>query len=137
MEALRRATEAHDVEGIIALLAPDVVLRSPISGRVRFAGRETVADLLRVVFGVLADIRFYETVGEGERTQVLFWRGRVLGLPLEEANLIRLDAQGRVAEMTLFMRPLVSLSALAVAVAPRLLTHRGPARRAFLRALTP
>lgn len=133
MEPLRRATEAHDVEGIIALLAPDVVLLSPIVRRARFEGRDEVADLLRVVFTVLHDIRFTETVAEGERTQVVFWRGKVLGLHLEEANLLRLDDAGRIREMTLFMRPLASLAFLAVVVTPRILLRGRSARRALLR----
>jgi len=125
------------VEGIVALLAPDVVLRSPISGRARLEGRETVADLLRVVFTVLDDIQFYATAGEGERTQAVFWCGKVLGVHVEEANLLRLDAEGRIAEMTLFIRPLAGLFTLALVLVPRLLRHPGPVRRAVLRALVP
>ena len=114
MEALRLAAEAHDCAGVIALFAPDVIVRSPITQRIRFEGLAQVSDLFERVFDVVSDIEFYETIGDGTaKDQVIFWRGRVGRLYLEEANLLRLDDQGRISEMTVFMRPIPGLLALA------------------------
>ncbi len=109
----QRATEAHDVQAVIALLAPDIVVRSPITNRIRFEGIEQVSDLFVRIFDVISDIRFYETIGEGEASQVIFWRARVGRHYLEESNLLRLDDQGRIREMTVFMRPVSGLMVLA------------------------
>jgi hypothetical protein len=87
---------------------------------IRFEGVEQARDLFRRVFTIIEDIRFYETVGEGMSTQVIFWRGRVGGHYLEEANLLRLDDKGRIAEMTVFMRALPGLLALAERLAASL-----------------
>ena len=54
----RRAEEAHDIEGVLETLAPDVVVRSPITDRVTFQGRDEVRELLRSVFATIDDISF-------------------------------------------------------------------------------
>jgi hypothetical protein len=135
VEALRLAAEAHDVDAVIACLAQDIVIRSPITQRIRFSGLEQAADLMRRVFDLVGEIRFYETVGEGERTQVIFWRGRIGGAYLEEANLLRIDADDRIGEMTVFMRPLPGLLALAATLGPSLARRRGRTRALLLKAM--
>jgi hypothetical protein len=89
----------------------------------------------RRVFGVISDISFYETVGEDERTQVIFWKGRVGGQYLEEANLLRLNDQGRICEMTVFMRPAPGLLALAAGLASSLASRHGRARALAVRSV--
>jgi hypothetical protein len=129
LNAVVAANERHDVEALIACFAPDIVVRSPITERVRFEGIEEVSDLFRRVFSVIHDIRVYETIGEG-RSCVMFWRGRVGQNDLEEANLLRFDENGLVKEMTVFMRPVPGLLALALELASSLAGRRG-----FLRGL--
>jgi len=128
MLAFEQAAHDHDVEAAIACFATDIVIRSPITQRIRFVGIEQAADLFRRVFALISDIRFYETVGEGERTQVIFWRGRVGCHYLEEANLLRMDSEGRISEMTVFMRPLPGVLALAVGLASSLASRHGAPR---------
>jgi hypothetical protein len=38
---MRSAAEAHDVEGVVANLAEDAVLRSPVTDRILFRGRRS------------------------------------------------------------------------------------------------
>ena len=135
MLELQRAAEAHDPQAFIALLAPDIVVRSPITQDIRFEGIEQATDLFERVFAVLSDIRFYETIGEGESSQVIFWRGRVGRHYLEEANLLRLDEQGRVREMTVFMRPLPGLLALATELISSFGSRHGRVRGLLLRVM--
>ncbi len=135
MLALQRAAEAHDVEAMIGCLAGDVVVRSPITRRIEFHGIEEVGDLLRRVFALVEEIRFYETVGEAERVQAVFWRGRVGGQVLEEANLLRLDEQGLITEMTVFMRPIPGLLVLASGLASSLARRRGRVRALIVTAM--
>lgn len=120
MESLKLAAEAHDCEAVIALFADDIVIHSPITTLIRFEGIEQASDLFRRVFDIIEDIRFYETVGEGLSTQVIFWRGRVAGHYLEEANLLRINESGQIAEMTVFMRAVPGLLALAERLAASL-----------------
>jgi hypothetical protein len=129
LHAFVSAQERHDVEAVIACFAPDIVIRSPITQRVRFEGIEQASDLFRHVFCAISEIRVYETIGDG-RSQVVFWRGRVGKNYLEEANLLRFDENGLVKEMTVFMRPAPGLLALALELASSLAS-----RRSFVRGL--
>ena len=133
MKALEQAAEGHDVEGVIACFAPDIIIRSPITQRIRFSGIEQASDLFRRVFDLVSEIRFYETVGEGSTTQVIFWRGRVGRHYLEEANLLHLDGHGQIREMTVFMRPVPGVLALAARLASSLATRRGRLRAIAVR----
>lgn len=121
---LERAAHAHDVDAVIACFANDILIRSPITQRIRFAGIERASDLFRRVMSLISDIEFYETIGEGEKSQVIFWRGRVGRHYLEEANLLRLDDDGRITEMTVFMRPIPGLLTLAAGLAASLAGRR-------------
>jgi hypothetical protein len=132
MQALEVAVHAHDVEGVIACLAPDIVIRSPITQRIRFVGLDQASDLFRRVFKIVSNVRIYETVGDGEATQVIFWRGRVGRHYLEEANLLRLDEVGRIREMTVFMRPIPGLLALAEQLAASLASRHSVMRKLIL-----
>jgi len=132
LHAFMSAQERHDVEAVIACFAPDIVIRSPITQRVRFEGVEQASDLFRLVFRVIRDIRFYETIGDG-RSQVVFWRGRVGRNYIEEANLLRFDERGLVKEMTVFMRPVPGLLALAVELASSMAGRRSSLRGVVVR----
>jgi len=134
MRELELAAHAHDADAVIACFANDIVIRSPVTQRIRFADIEQANDLFRRVLQVISDIEFYETVEEGEATQVIFWRGRVGRQYLEEANLLRLDDDGRIREMTVFMRPIPGLLALAVGLAASLACRRHPIRGLAVRA---
>jgi hypothetical protein len=132
LRAFISAQERHDVEAVIACFAPDIVIRSPITQRVRFEGIEQASDLFRQVFRAISDIRFYETIGDG-RSQVVFWRGRVGRNYIEEANLLRFDEHGLIKEMTVFMRPVPGLLALAVELASSLAGRRSSLRGVVVR----
>ena len=133
MHALKLAVESHDAQAVIALLAPNIIIRSPITTLIRFEGIDQTGDLFRRVFSVVSGIRFYETVGNDGKTQVIFWRGRVGKHYLEEANLLRLNAQGRIAEMTMFMRAVPGLLALATELASSLASRQGRLRSYIVR----
>ena len=132
LHAFMSAQERHDVEAVIACFAPDIVIRSPITQRVRFEGIEQASDLFRRVFRAISDIRVYETIGDG-RSQVVFWRGRVGRNYIEEANLLRFDERGLVKEMTVFMRPVPGLLALAVELASSMAGRRSSLRGVVVR----
>jgi hypothetical protein len=125
----RAAAEAHDVEGVIATLAADVVLHSPITERVGFRGHDEMRELLGSVFEALTDIRYTHDIGN-ERQRALFVRARVGGQPVEEAMRIGLNDHAQIDEITLFFRPLPGLAALAGALAPRVVERRHGRARA-------
>jgi hypothetical protein len=131
---LQSSGEALDAERFIALLAPDIIVRSPITELIRFEGIEQARDLFTRIFSLLGPSDFYQVVGAGSSTQVIFWRGSVDGVYLEEANLIRMNADGKIAETTVFMRAVPGLLQLASRIAPSLATRHGRGRALFIRA---
>jgi SnoaL-like domain len=132
---LRVAFEARDLQGVAEALAPDVVLHSPITSSFRFVGRDEVAALLGIVRQVFEDLNYLAEFGE-DRIRVLVLRARVNGQQLEGTDILRLDEQGRVSELKVFIRPLPGLTALAAALAPRLARDTGWARSAAVAGMT-
>jgi len=130
----RRAAEAHDIEGMLDTLAPDIVLRSPITDRVVFQGRDEIRELLQSVFATIHDIRYFADVGD-RRSRALFDRAIVNGQPLEQATRIELDADERIREITLFFRPLPGLATLTAELVPRVARKHGRFRATMARLL--
>jgi SnoaL-like protein len=130
----REAAEAHDIDALLDTLAEDVVLRSPITDRVRFQGRAELGELMRSVFATVEDIHYFADVGDA-RTRALFDRARVGGQALEQAVRVQLNARQQIQEITIFFRPLPGLASLTAALAPRVARKRGRLRYIMARIL--
>jgi hypothetical protein len=126
---LRVAFEARDLDGVAEALAADVVLHSPVTSSFRFVGKDEVTALLGIIREVFEDLHYLDEFGE-DGSRVLVFRARVSGQQLEGTDILRLDEQGRVCEIRVFIRPLPGLTALTAALAPRLARHMGRARSA-------
>jgi SnoaL-like domain len=114
----RLAVEAKDLEAATATLREDVVLHSPILFR-GFEGREIVTQVLTHVAATLEDFRYTDELAE-EGTVVLRFKARVGDRELEGIDFLELDEEGRVAELTVFMRPMSALTAFNEQMAVRL-----------------
>jgi ketosteroid isomerase-like protein len=130
----REAAQAGDVEALLATLAEDVVLRSPITDRVTFHGRQEIRELMRSVFATVENIRYFADVGDA-RTRALFDRATVGGQALEQAIRVELDERHQIAQITIFFRPLPGLAGLTAALGPRVARKHGPARALIARVL--
>jgi hypothetical protein len=104
----RRAAEEKDLELLVSTLREDVVLHSPILFR-GFEGREAVAAVLTQVAAVLEDLRYVDEL-HGEGTVALRFEATVGDRELEGVDYLTLDDEGRVADLTVFMRPLSALT---------------------------
>jgi len=119
-------------------LHPDVVLRSPLSDRARFAGPERVLEVIGAALGAFGPLDHHDEVGDG-RTRVLLTRGSVEGVPFDETTVLRLADDGRIVEITLSIRPLPAAVAVLRTLGRGLLVAQGKplAGRAVHVALTP
>jgi SnoaL-like domain len=114
----RRAAEAKDVELMTEALREDVELHSPVLFR-GFEGREMVGAVLTHVAAVLEDLTYIdEAVGDG--TVVLRFKAMVGDKQLEGVDYLTLDEDGKVADLTVFMRPMSALTAFNAQMAERL-----------------
>src|SRR5215218_4908195 len=105
----RRAAEAKDLQLLTATLREDVVLHSPILFR-GFEGRDAVGHVLTHVAATLEDLTYVDEVAGGGSVCLRF-EARVGELELEGIDFLELDEEGRVAELTVFMRPLSAITA--------------------------
>lgn len=114
----RIAAEAKDLELMRATLREDVVLHSPILFK-GFHGRETALLVLGQVIEVLEDFRYTDELLQGD-TVVLRFKARVGDRELEGIDFLELDPEGKVAELTVFMRPLSAVNAFNAEMTERL-----------------
>ena len=116
-ERFRTAVEAGHVDGMIELLAPTVVFNSPVTFK-PFRGSETVAVVLRGVFEVFEGFRYIDEVA-GEELHGLVFEARVGEREVTGIDLFRATGDGRIAELTVMVRPLSGVMALAEAMGPK------------------
>lgn len=131
---MRRAWAARDVDLLGEALAEDVVLHSPILSR-PFVGRDGALELFTALFGAFQEVEFLETFAVAD-SQAFVWRGRIGGRSITGMDLLHLNERGQIAEVWVFIRPLVSLAAFAAGAAGPLAAHRGPVRHVLARILT-
>jgi hypothetical protein len=112
------AAAGLDIDALIATLAPDVVLHSPVTFR-PYVGRETVGGVLRLVSEAFDGWRCIEELNGPDGVLGFVFETRVDGRALQGLDLLRLDASGLVADLTVMIRPLSGLVALAQAIGPK------------------
>lgn len=126
----RAASEANDIESLVAALAPNAELVSPLSRRMVFRGREDLRVLFRAIYGSLRGLHWYDEVGDG-RIRVVLGRGFVGGLRIDDAMVIELDDDGRIQRIRPHLRPWLALTAFALQLGPKLVRDFGVVRRAL------
>lgn len=120
MHPFRAAVEARDADAVVALLADDVVFRSPVV-HTPYQGRETVGHLLRTVLTVFEDFTYTHDLGEdGPGQHALVFRARVGDRELEGLDLLTTAEDGAITELVVMVRPLSGALALAEAMRERL-----------------
>jgi len=116
MHRFRAAIEAQDVEGAIALLAKDVVFRSPVVFK-PYHGRDAVAPLLIAVSRVFEDFRYECEIGAPDaRDHALVFSARIGDRKLEGCDFLHTDEHGLIDDFCVMVRPLSGALALAEAM---------------------
>jgi SnoaL-like domain len=110
----RDAVESGDLAAAGELFAPDIVFHSPVTFH-PFVGRETVAGLLALVAETFEDFRYTGEL-QADGAHGLIFQASVSGREIEGIDLLRLDAQGLIAEFTVLLRPLSGLVPFAQAM---------------------
>jgi SnoaL-like domain len=116
--AFQAAVESGDAEALRSTLAEDVVFNSPVVFT-PYRGIEAVAPLLAAAVSVFEDFRYTGAVCDGDR-QVLVFEARVGDRNVQGVDILRLDPDGLVAELTVMLRPMSGVAAMAEAMRRRL-----------------
>ena len=108
-----RMIDTADLAALPALLHPDVVFRSPAAFK-PYEGAPAVALILRTVFGVFSGFAYERQFATGDGFDVaLEFRAQVGDRQLKGIDLIRFDADGRIVDFEVMVRPASGLQALA------------------------
>jgi hypothetical protein len=118
MHAFRAAVEARDMDAGLALFADDATLDSPVAFK-PFTGIEQVSVVLRAVFETFEDFRYTDELEGPDGTHALIFEARVGDKSVQGLDLIREDADGRIENLTVMVRPMSGLMALAEAMSAK------------------
>jgi SnoaL-like domain len=100
----RVAAETKDLDLMRGTLAEDVTFHSPVVFKA-YEGREMTMVILSNVIEIFEDFRYLDEA-RGDGTVVLRFAARVDDkFEIEGVDYITLDADGRIADLTVFMRP--------------------------------
>ena len=95
-----------DKDALSGILAEDVVLYGPL-GDEPVTGREAVLEAIRRVGAGAADIAYKEVLS-GETPHAAYFRLQIEDTVVDGMDYILLDADGMIAEVTIWWRPLQS-----------------------------
>jgi hypothetical protein len=126
---IRDGMERRHLESVVTTFAPDVVLHSPIILGRSFEGRTAVALVIAAVMETFEALEYTVEADAGD-VQVLAFRARVRGVDIDGVDLLRVDDRGLVNEITVHIRPLPGLAAVAAELGPPL--ARGQVQRMFV-----
>ena len=115
MKEFRAAVEAADAERMEALLADDVVFRSPAVHK-PYEGKVATSVILRAVTRVFEDFRYTRAVGDGP-DHVLVFEARVGDRTVEGADFLHVRPDGLIDDFRVMIRPLTGLTAVVEAMA--------------------
>lgn len=119
MKAFRALVESSiatgTLDGVEALLADDVVFRSPVAFT-PYPGKAITAAILDGVARVFTDFRYVSTIEEGNRSALVF-EAMVGEVSVNGCDFITTNDQGLISELTVMVRPMSGATALMEAMA--------------------
>ncbi len=125
MHPFRAAVEARDMDAAVALLADDIVFRSPVVFT-PYRGRDAVAPILHAVSQVFQDFRYAREIGaDGAADHALVFEARVGDKQIEGCDFLHVNAAGEIDEFVVMVRPLNATIALAEAMRALLTGEQG------------
>lgn len=114
----RRAVEAGDSEAVLATLAPEIKFINPVSSQ-RFEGPDALAVLVPSLLDTWKDLRYVAQM-EGDGLIALMFDAGVGSRKARGIDVLRLNQDGLIDEITVMVRPLKAVEALGAEMAPKL-----------------
>ncbi|QLY33088.1 nuclear transport factor 2 family protein [Nocardia huaxiensis] len=113
MHPFRAAVEARDEAAIEALLADNVVFTSPVAFQ-PYPGKAITAAILRGVLRVFEDFRYVREIADaGGRDHAFVFEATVDGKQITGCDFLHFDADGKIDDFMVMVRPLSAAQALA------------------------
>lgn len=109
-----------DLSTLPSILHSDAVFRSPVA-HTPYPGAPVVALILNTVAQVFTDFTYLRELATDDGLNVVLeFSAQVKGKQLKGIDMIRFDAEGKIVEFEVMIRPLNALQALAEEMAQRL-----------------
>jgi hypothetical protein len=124
IQDFQKAAADKNIELAMSALADDVVLRSPLTDQFTFDGKDDLRRLFETAYEKFDGLEYHTVIGD----RVLVGSATVGGQPFEETLLLSLNDDGKIREITLFIRPLPGLTAVMAALGPELARRNGRSR---------
>jgi hypothetical protein len=106
VESFVDSMHGADKDALSGILAEDVVMYGPL-GDEPVTGREAVLEAMRNVGEVATDLTYKEVLS-GVTHHAAYFRLQIDDTVVNGMDYIRLDADGKIAEVTIWWRPLPS-----------------------------
>jgi hypothetical protein len=117
-DEFQAALQRGDVEAASAMLADNVVFRSPAVFE-PYEGKPATMVLLKAVSRVFQDFHYVRSfIEEDGRGMALMFEAKVGTRHVEGLDILRLDAHGQVSDFRVMVRPHSALEALMTAMVP-------------------
>ena len=111
------------------------MLRSPITAKLAFRGRAQIIAVFEVILEVFDDLHYTEEFHR-DGAALLIAKAKVDGHDIEIVDHMLLDGEGRIAELTVFFRPLPATAAALRRIGTGLGRRNGAARAAVISTLS-
>jgi hypothetical protein len=105
----------RDFTGLEDIVAAEAVFRSPVANT-PYPGQALVCVVLRGAMGVFEDFQYHRQLVAGDRDVCLEFSARIGDKKLKGIDLIKFDAEGRMIEFEVMVRPASGLQALGEAM---------------------
>jgi ketosteroid isomerase-like protein len=118
--AFRSAIEARDAAAVQSALSAGVVFRSPIVHE-PYRGHDAVGAVIAAALDVFEHFSYRTEMASADgRNHTLTFQARIGGKDVQGCDVLHLDEEGRVDELTVMVRPLSAALALRDSMADRL-----------------
>lgn len=123
LETWHDILERNAMEELDPILSDRIVFRSPVA-HTPYPGRTAIKLVLKNVNQVFKDFRYYRTLFTEDGTSVVLEFSAVVdGKQLKGIDFLRFDADGKIEEFEVMVRPLSGLNALAARMSERMAPH--------------
>lgn len=110
-DRFRQAAEAKDFSAAEELFVEDVTFNSPVVYK-PYHGRQQLEVILGAVLQVFEDFRYLEHVETGD-CAVLLFAARAGDREVQGVDILKFGEDDRIVEMTVMVRPMSAMHALA------------------------
>ncbi len=116
-----------DLSDLESIVADNAVFRSPVANT-PYPGKKVVCVVLRGAMKVFQDFEYHRELFDTENSVCLEFSARVGDKQLKGIDLVKFDADGKIVEFEVMVRPLTGVMALGEAMKATV----GPAIKAAL-----